>query len=263
MRQQTKKSNSIDKALIILSCFSPYNQEMGTVEISQKLGFHKATVSRILLNLARHGFIQQNPRTKKFILGPSILDLARAINQTLSNNLVYIAKPYIDSLRDKLKDVVILEALSGRNTIIAYLAKGSRPVRLAGTVGDILPLHVAAGAKAILAFSSHAKRDSLLFGTLARFTPNTITDPAILRAQLQDIRRKGYSCDEEGHDVGINAVGAPIFNYDERPVAAVVVAGPSQRVTCKSDSPVIPLLKDTAAKISAQLYYKDSTTIEG
>ena len=256
MRHPNQKLNSIEKALTILSSFSPYNQEMGTIEISQKLGFHKATVSRILLNLARRGFLQQNPRTKKFMLGPSIFQLARAINQSLHNNLVHMAKPYIDDLRDKLKETVVLEVLSGKNTIIVYLAEGPRLVRLAGTVGDILPLHVAAGAKAILAFLSEEKMESLLGGELARFTPNTITDRAILHKQLQKIKREGYAHDEEEHDVGINAVAAPIFDNEKKPIAAVVVAGPSQRITWGRHSTIVPMLKETAAKISGQFYYE-------
>ena len=256
MRQSPQKNNSIDKALTILSSFAPYNQEMGTVEISQKLGFHKATVSRILLNLTRRGFLNQNSRTKKFLLGPAILPLARAINQSLNNNLLHIAKPYIDDLRDNLKETVVLEVLSGENTIIAYLAEGPRPVRIAGSVGDILPLHVAAGAKAILAFSPPSVWNKFFNSTLPRFTENTITDTRILRDQFMDIKQKGFSFDKEEHDIGINAVGAPIFNNEDKPVAAAVVAGPSQRITWGIDSPIVPMLKDTAAKISAKLYHE-------
>ncbi len=113
MRQSYQKINSIDKALIILSTFAPYNQEMGTIEISHKLGFHKATASRILLNMTRHGFLQQNSQTKKFMLGPSVNYLARALNQALKTNLVHIAKPFIDDLRDSLKETVISEVISG------------------------------------------------------------------------------------------------------------------------------------------------------
>ena len=116
MRQKIEKANSIDKALAILSSFAPYNQEMGTVEIGQKLGFHKATVSRILKNLARHGYLTQNSQTKKFLLGPSVMDLFRAVNQSLKTNLVFIAKPFIDDLRDSLKETVILEVLTGEST---------------------------------------------------------------------------------------------------------------------------------------------------
>ena len=67
--------NSIDKTLMILSSFAPHNQECGTVEISHRLGFHKATVSRILLTLTRHEFLAQNALTRKFTLGPSVMTL--------------------------------------------------------------------------------------------------------------------------------------------------------------------------------------------
>jgi IclR family KDG regulon transcriptional repressor len=256
MRQSTQKVNSIDKALTILSCFSPYNQEMGTVEIGQKLGFHKATVSRILQTLTRHGFLNQNSQTKKFTLGPSVMDLARAVNQSLRTNLVPIAKPFIDDLRDKLKETVILEVLTGKNTFMAHIAEGPQLVRLAGTIGDRLPIHAAAGAKAILAFSAPEIVKSLLDAKLQGFTKYTITDPMTLSRQLEDIRESGVAFDREEIDEGTSALGAPIFNHEQIPVAAVVVAGPSQRVTWKKDSEMVYALKETAAKISSQLYYK-------
>jgi DNA-binding IclR family transcriptional regulator len=255
MRQPVKKNNSIDKALTILSAFAPYNNEMGTIEISRKLGFHKATVSRILLNLTRHGFLHQNPKTKKFILGPTILTLAGTVRQSLNNNMLHIAKPFVDDLRDKIKETVILEVISGENTIIVYIAEGPRPIRIAGTVGDILPAHVAAGAKAILAFSSPNVWKRFFNAKLPSFTENTITDPKVLHEQFEDIRRQGFAFDKEEHDIGINAIGAPIFNNEEKPVASIVVAGPSQRITWESDSTYVSKVKETAAKISAQLYY--------
>ncbi|MEJ2726195.1 MAG: helix-turn-helix domain-containing protein [Deltaproteobacteria bacterium] len=125
-----EKSNSIAKALKILSAFVPNNEEMGTVEISQKLGFHKATVSRILGNLTEYGFLRQNPNTRKFLLGPSVMSLARAANQSLKTNLVQLAKPYIDELRDAVQETAILEVLSGDSAFMAYIAEGHRLVSL-------------------------------------------------------------------------------------------------------------------------------------
>ena len=246
----------------ILLAFTPYNQELGTVEISKKLGFHKATVSRILLILYKYDFLQQNPQTKKFMLGPSITNLGWASNHFLNTNLVHIAKPYIDELRNILKETIVLEALAGKTTIMAYIAEGPQRVRIAGTIGDRIPIHAAAGAKAILAFSPPEVRDSFINdGAMPRYTPNTITDPEIFQRQLEDIRRQGFSFDNEEIDIGINAVGAPIFNYEEKPVAAVVVAGPSPRVTWDSDSPIVARLKETAAQISAQLHYNGESEL--
>lgn len=258
MRQTAAANNSIDKALKILSSFAPYNQEMGTVEISQKLGLHKATVSRILLNLARHGFLQQDTKTKKFILGPAIVPLTRAVNQSLKTNMIHIAKPFIDQLRDLLKETVILEIISGENTILAYIADGPpgpRMVRLAGDIGDRLPINAAAGAKAILAYSPPEFRDSLLKKKMPGYTKNTITEQGTLKKKLEEIKELGFSYDNEEIDEGTCSYGVPIFNHEKKPVAAVVVTGPSQRITLDRQSHIIVPLKDTAAKISAQLYY--------
>ena len=255
MRQNDLKINAIDKALMILSSFTPHNEEMGTLEISQKLGFHKATVSRILQNLTKRGFLIQNSQSKKFVLGPAVMDLARAVNQSLRTNMVQISKPFIDKLRDSLRETVILEILSGETTFMAYIAEGPRLVRLAGSMGDRVPIHASAGAKALLAFSPTEVKDRLLNVRLHPFTKHTITDRKQIEQQLQRIREDGVGFDHEEIDEGTSAIGAPIFNHDSAPIGAVVVAGPTQRFKKGSISGMVSELKVTAAKISTQLHY--------
>jgi DNA-binding IclR family transcriptional regulator len=256
MRHPAKKINSIEKALEILLAFTPANQGMGTIEISQKLGFHKATVSRILLILTKLGFLQRDKQTKKFRLGQAVIALGLAVNQSVNNNLVHIAKPYIDRLRDLVKETVILEVLSEGTTLMAYIAEGPRMVRLAGNIGDRIPINAAAGAKAILAYSDPEIRNTLLDVKMQRFTKNTITDPAVLQQQFEEIRHQGASFDIDEIDEGTSAIGAPVFNHKKKPVASIVIAGPSQRIKANDNLTMIAALKEAAAEISAQLYYK-------
>lgn len=255
VKSQSKKLNAIEKALAILTSFTPYNQEMGNLEISKKLGFHKATVSRIFQDLVRHGFLTRNSQTKKFFLGPTVMDLARAANQSFKTDLVHIAKPFIDDLRNRFEETVILEVLSGQSTFMAYIAEGSRLVRLAGNVGDRVPSHASAGAKALLAFSSKETRELLLSGNFHRFTKKTITSREGLYRQFQEIRKSGVAFDQEEIDEGTGAAGSPVFNHEGSPIAAVVIAGPVQRINVDLDSPMILALKETAEKISSKLYY--------
>jgi len=257
MKQQ-EKSNSITKALKILSVFAPYNEEMRTVEISQKLDFHKSTVSRILGILTEHGFLRQNPKTKKFLLGPSIMNLARAVNQSLKTNLVQLVKPYIDELRDTMGETAILEVLSGESAFMAYVAEGPRLVRLAGRIGDRVPVYASAGSKAILAFSPTETKEMILTKKLHRFTKNTITDREKLERELLEIKEQGFAFDHEEIDEGTSAVGAPIFNNEGIPIGAIVVAGPSQRINESTDVRMISAVKKTAEIISSQLLYKKS-----
>jgi len=45
---EPKRATAIEKALQILLTFAPHNQELSSTEVSDLLGFHKATTSRIL-----------------------------------------------------------------------------------------------------------------------------------------------------------------------------------------------------------------------
>jgi DNA-binding IclR family transcriptional regulator len=249
------KANAIEKALQILMTFTPHNREAGTTEISQRLGFHKATVSRILLTLAKHGFLQQNPKARTYRLGPSVLSLAGAISQSLRTNVVQIAKPHIDELRDTVNETAGLEILSDGVTVLAYIAEGSRAVRTTTSLGAILPLHAAAGAKAILAHSEAKTWRALFDRGVRRLTKNTIADAAVFEEQLATIREQGFATDREEIDVGVNAVGAPVFNHEGKPVGAVVVLGPCDRIAGDPNSDLVRHLKRTAKTISAELHH--------
>ena len=67
---------SVQKALQILLAFVPHNQEMGTMEVSTLLGIHKSTVSRLLNVLCHYNFLQQDAKTRKFMLGLSAAKIA-------------------------------------------------------------------------------------------------------------------------------------------------------------------------------------------
>jgi IclR family KDG regulon transcriptional repressor len=112
---------AVEKALDILMVFIPHNQEIGTVELSEKMGLHKSTVSRLLHVLSGKGFLQQNPETRRFQLGPSAMALGMAIKKSLETNPVHIAKPYIDSLREEVQETITLEVFYGMASPLIYV----------------------------------------------------------------------------------------------------------------------------------------------
>jgi DNA-binding IclR family transcriptional regulator len=155
-------SNAIEKALRILLTFYPQNSEMGTVDLSRKTGFHIATVNRILRILARNRFLFQNPLSRKFNLGPSVFALGEAAIESLNDNLLHKALPYLNELCEKVRETVILEVISGENGIVVYAAQGKQTIGIRANIGSRLPTHAAAGAKAIIAFSSPETVDAFL-----------------------------------------------------------------------------------------------------
>jgi DNA-binding IclR family transcriptional regulator len=251
----SEKANAIEKALQILTLYHPHNRELNTTEVSQRLNLHKATASRILLTLTRHGFLQQNPQTKFFRLGPSILHLGRAIKRSLKGELVQLAKPHLDDLRDAVNETVGLEVISGELTVLSYLAEGTRPVRTTTSLGATLPVHAAAGAKAIYAYSPRAHWRGIFDREVVSLTERTITNAKQFGEELDAVRARGFAVDEEEIDLGVTALAAPVFNHEGAPVAAVVIIGPADRVKGEPGSEIVMRLKETAAKISATLFY--------
>ena len=139
MKHNTPKTSSIEKALNVLMAFTRFGNEMGTVELSQNLDLHPATVNRILQILNRKGFLHQSDQTRKFTLGPSVFHLGRAIFQSLSGNLLKTAVPYIEDLAEEVGQTVVLEVISGKDAIVVYLEQGKRGYLIGPKIGDRVP----------------------------------------------------------------------------------------------------------------------------
>jgi DNA-binding IclR family transcriptional regulator len=249
--------NSVEKALKVLLLLTPHSEGLGTSELSEKLGFTLPTVSRLLHILAKHDFVQKHPGGKKYVLGKAALDIGRFAHKHIGSQLAAIARPHIDALRDAVEESAILEVMAGDNAYLAYRANGPHAVGIAVTTGMTVPAHVSPGTKAILAYSSADVTDRILAGGLHRFTSKTITDPEAFKRNLREVRRKGIAFASGEYNLEIAAIGAPVFNRERKPVAAVVITMPSYRVRDHRQPELVSHIKETAQKISAQLlHYK-------
>jgi IclR family KDG regulon transcriptional repressor len=263
MEQIPMTHQSIVRAINFLKAFIPYNQPMGTNEFSERFNLNKSTVSRILSVLRDNGLLYQDPDTKKYYLGPLAAEMGMAISKSLQTHLITIAQPFLEELSITTGEGIALEVLSGKSSILAYQMPTRKTLHVSVKLGERLPLHVTSGAKIILAFSGSEFVDKVLDKKLERFTPNTITDPEILKKHLVEYRRQGVAFDRGERDEDVYTIAAPIFNYEKRPVAAAVVVAPAKRMMDEAiQSKIITAVKETAQLISAKLYYPGITDKE-
>ena len=252
MEHIEQKSKAIEKVLKVMMAFGPDNKGIGTMELSRAVGLPKSTVSRIVNTLADYGFIMKNPQTKKFHLGWRIVNLGLAMTQYLNENIITIARPLIDELRDSIKETVTLTILYGKDVVTVYVANKPGPMGISLKLGRRLPFNTAASAKAIYSFLSPDLIEEKIREGLPSYTPDTITKPEKLKTQLKKIREKGFAFDNGEHTPGINALSVPIFNSLKEPIAAVCVVGLPFVIKWGVDLPVISKLKDISIKISEQ-----------
>ncbi|MBN2060579.1 MAG: IclR family transcriptional regulator [Deltaproteobacteria bacterium] len=253
MTESSKKLNAVEKALKIIQTLADHENGLGTGGLSEKLGFTMSTVSRLLKDLSRHDFVKKSPAGKNYVLGKSIIDIGRVAFKHIGTQLLPIAKPYIDALRDKIEENATLEVLNGDNVMLVYRAGTPHAIGIFLKTGAIVPAHVSPGAKAILAFSPTEIVDATLKKKLSRYTSKTITDLEVFKAHFKEIRRKGVAFASGEYDNNINSLGAPIFDSKKNPVAAVVITIPKFRARYHNQAKLISLIKETADKISEQI----------
>lgn len=235
-----EKNCAIGKAADILKVFIPSNKELGTIEISRRLGIHKATASRILLTLVREDFLRQDPQTKKFRLGRNALLIGRSAIDSLNTELVALSQKHLDALAEQLKETVLLKKVVGRKSIILYVAREKRAIRIIRSIGERMPVLTSSGGRAILAFTKgpaiHVSED--------------------MRKELKGVRENGYAVNNEEGALGITSIGVPVFNTKGEPVAAVVVTGPGGRMQVEANADIVEKIKQTAMRIGEEMAAK-------
>lgn len=226
-RESAGNLQSVRRALRALELISEHG-ELGVTELGRKLEVHKATASRLIATLAERGFVERDPISEKYRLGFGLISLAGAA--VGGNDLVRAARPILDELAEATRETVNLGVLSGESVVYVDQVTGTRAIVTVSWVGQRTPLHCTSNGKVLLAYATDGERDRLLGAPLTRLTPRTITDVRKLRAQLAEIRARGYAQTMEELEEGLNAVAAPVRGMGGDLVAALSVSGPAFRM---------------------------------
>jgi DNA-binding IclR family transcriptional regulator len=256
LREERQSSNSvqtIQRAGAILRCFKENDSEMGVTSLSQQVGFHKSTVSRLLSALRKEGFVKQNPETGKWQLGLGLLDLAGVALERL--DLQKITLLPLRNLAAQTQETVNITVLEGDECVNIENISSPKSIHHAGRLGRRTPLHCTSTGKVFLAFLTPEEQNRLLPGKLLPYTENSIVDKHILAGELARVRAQDYAIAQEEYEEGLSEVAAPIHDHTGQVVATVSISGPSYRMGAEKIEIFLKPLLETAQNISAQLGY--------
>lgn len=261
---KSKPSNlvqTIERATKILDLVSQSSQGVSIRDLSDELKLPKGTVHRLLLSLAYFGYIKQDIKTKKYLLGLKLLELGNLIINQL--DLRKLAEPLLKELVESTRETVHMVIID--NNEVVYIDKieteqSTGGLKMSSMVGARNPAHSSAVGKVLLSYYLDEEIDNFVKEKgLPPKTLRTITDPLQLKEQLITIRNQGYAIDDEENEAGIRCVAAPIFNDKGKAISAISLSGPAFRVTKKliQDSLKKEIIK-TASEISKRLGFKTS-----
>jgi DNA-binding IclR family transcriptional regulator len=217
---------SIDKALTVLEALAEHRR---VTDIAAGTGLPKSTVHRILQALVGWGFARADGNGG-YLPGPRILTLAGKVMSRFDP--AQHADSALQTLRDRTGFTVHFAVRSGDEAVYVQKLEGLGPYQMASRIGMSMRLHSTSIGKAILSQLGDEEVNVITSRTgLERRTPRTITEAGTLLTHLAEIRRRGYSIDDEENEGGIRCVGAPVFDHTGTVMGGVSVSGLTFEVT--------------------------------
>ena len=147
--------------------------------------------------------------------------------------LAALVRPVLATLVEASGETAVLGALAPDADLAVYLDRVESPnsIRYAVTVGERRDLYCTAVGKVLLAYFGGARLKKYLKSTpRTRYTPTTIIKAAELLAELARIRKDGIARSNGERVSAAAALAAPIFAADRTVVAALLIAGPIERM---------------------------------
>ena len=246
---ESKIVNSVVRAALILQTLSRGKSRIGKISESVKLS--KATTHRLLLTLAKVGFVVQDPLTQGYHLGPGLLQLFS--DPILSHNsLISCAFEEMTYLNNLTRETVLIDLRSGLQKVCIEKIDSPENLKYTNEKGFAAPIYVGGGGKVLLSELKDDELNTLLKQTsFVPITSNTIIDPEKLRAEIKKVRKQGYATSFGERVPGSSCVSVPVKHY-VAPVALSIL-GPASRFTPKKIMETIVELKQAAGRISKNL----------
>jgi len=229
-------------------------------QLSKQLGLTQPTTHRLLQQLVDEGLVEQGEETRMYRLSIDFFALAARAGD--HGGLRELCRPSLLRLGAALGDSVFLLVRGGFDAVCLDRWEGPFPIRtFTGDIGGRVPLGVGQGALVILAHLPEAEQEEVMRFNVPRIQHmgGGALDEVFLRTEAARARAQGYAITNSGLIEGMAGAAVPVFDRNERVVAALSVGTIAARLNGDRLPVVVELLQREARKISAQVNPFDRT----
>ena len=245
---------ALNRAIDILMVFSQESLALSLGEVAGRAGLSKPTAFRLLTTLKDRGLIRQDPASRTYELGFSMLALAAV--RAWQVNLRDRAGRHMREIRDTVNETVVLSVREGDFRVHVDQVEGRHPFRRIAPPGERAPLYAGAASKVLLASLDDAEiADYLRRVPLVPLSPSTITNPARLRKEITLVRRRGYAEGLNERNHGGAAAAAAVRDHTAATVAALHISVPIARYSPKVRMLCVKAVREGAEALSRELGY--------
>jgi IclR family transcriptional regulator, acetate operon repressor len=239
---------ALDRSLALLGALAR-SEKLTLTELSLRMGMPPSSAHRLLMTLQKHGFVEFDEASQGWMIGIEAFRIGSAFAQR--TNLVEAGREVMRALMEETGETANLAIPDGGDVVFISQVETQNPIRAFFPPGTRVPMHASGIGKALLASLTRREVEAILTRKgLREFTPKTLTSPDALIAELEAIRRRGWSLDDEEHNSGMRCVAAPIYNAYGEAAAGISVSGPAARLPDPVIAELGPKLRRAAAELT-------------
>jgi DNA-binding IclR family transcriptional regulator len=222
-------------------------------QVADRSRLPASTVHRFLMNLEAAGFLHCTSDSV-YHLGIASFAIGHAALSQLDVRRVSL--PYLQELNRQTRETIHLTVRHGLSAVYVEKLDSTEQLRIHSRIGAAVPLYCTAVGKVILAYLPESEREQVLPQLeFKRLTPNTVGNLQELEADLDRIRKNGYACDLEEHELHIRCVAAPIWDHTGSVNASLSITAPMVRMSVTRLRQLAPLIQTAGLEISHELGY--------
>ena len=222
---------SLIRSLALLNRIAQSADEGATLtDLAHQVGLPSSTAHRLLTTLEQERYVRFNPEGRLWSVGVQAFVVGCTFTKTRS--LVGVARPHMRLLMEEGGETVNLAIEDEGEAVYMAQVECRQIMRVFARPGSRVALHGSGVGKAMLSAASDKKLSKILHQRgMPRLTVKTLTTPAALRENLEQVRAAGFAVDDEEHAIGLRCIAAPIFDETGDCVGAVSTSGPMARMS--------------------------------
>ncbi|KDP92283.1 MULTISPECIES: IclR family transcriptional regulator [Clavibacter] len=242
---------SAERTLALLERLAASSEPVSVVELHRASGYPRSSLHQLLHTMAASGWIEMlqdgthvSIGSRALVVGTAYLDRDRALPHALAA---------LERIRDETGYTAHYARREGDRVLYLATRETTESRRATSRVGRQLPAHATSLGKALLAeLSAEERREALGSGPLAALTPQTVTDPAALDAQLDVAHERGYAHEREENLAGVSCVAVSV-GYRIPATDAISCSMPIDRATPKEAERVARIIGAHADRLAQTL----------
>ena len=243
------------RAFAVLETAARMRRDLSVSELSALADVPKPTMHRLVRQLEGDGLLQRGVRGRLRGPGPRLVDFALDVLRYWAETAPRQA--VLETLSANVGETCNLGVMDGNVVVYIDRVESKWPFGLKFEPGSRVPLHCTSMGKLFLSeMPATKRRDLLQVSSLHRYTENTICDAAALDREVTEIKKRGYSIDDQEFLAGVVCLAVPVRDAEGTLCAALAISAPAARLSIGKALQQLPFMLQAAEKLGEQFSRK-------